>query len=94
MKRFTDKINESLENKIPTASEFLSQTSLLNKKLFPKKSQDFDQAVDRMIEFAKLHVRAAVKEQIRIENDRATEEQIDKLTDEALRRTYPLQNIK
>ena len=85
MKKFTDKINESLEDKIPTAEQiwFSNTGNNINQEEY-----------SAIIEFAKLHVRAAVKEQIRIENDRTTEDQIDKLTDEALQRTYPLQNIK
>lgn len=48
-----------------------------------------------MAEYAKYHVRLAVKEQIRLENDRITSEsELDKLTEEALRNTYPLENIK
>jgi hypothetical protein len=49
---------------IPTAKDFLSNSSMLNKKLFPEKEKDFNQAVDRMIEFAKLHVQAALKAKI------------------------------
>ena len=89
LKKFTDKINESVEDTIPTAVEFLSKN--IDYVLENDCKDDVETA---MIEFAKLHVRAAVKEQIRIENDRATEDQIDILTDEALQRTYPLENIK
>jgi len=43
-----------------------------------------------MIEFAKYHVRKAVKEQIRLENDRSDESDLEDMTDEALEHTYPL----
>jgi predicted KAP-like P-loop ATPase len=57
----SDQAGEKLNN-LPTAEHFLSSTSMLNKQLFPKKTADFDQAVDRMKEFAAMHVKAAVKE--------------------------------
>ena len=78
-------------NKIPTAEEFLSQTSMLNKKLFPKKTQDFDQAVDRMKEFAKLHVESALKEaEIAGQNNWGNSKKMK----DAILNAYPLTNIK
>jgi hypothetical protein len=97
MKKFTDKINESLEEKIPTAEQFTRQTPVLHDMWDNTRGQgQWNQAEINLllIEFAKLHVKAAVRAQIRIENDRATEQQIDQLTEEALSRTYPLENIK
>ncbi len=86
MKKFTDKINENISSdKIPTAVEFLQN--------FPGDPDD-DTVYEAMIEFAKLHVREAVKAQIRIENDRSNDSEIEKLTDLALSNTYPLENIK
>ncbi len=79
------KFNESLEDKIPTAEEFW-----MDKTGNTPNQEEFT----AMVEFAKMHVRRAVREQIRIENDRATDQQIERLTDEALSRTYPLENIK
>jgi len=49
---------------------------------------------DKVLDFVKLHVREAVKAQIRIENDRCSEKEIEELTDIALKNTYPLENIK
>jgi len=56
MKKFTDKINESVENKIPTAEEFF--TSVVGEN-----PDEFNRSIKEcMIEFAKLHVEAALKE--------------------------------
>lgn len=80
---------------IPTAEEFLSQTSMLNKRLFPKKTQDFEQAVDRMLEFAKMHVEAALKaaaEQAEIEND--WDNQKGNISKDSILNAYPLETIK
>lgn len=49
MKKFTDKINESVESGIPTAEEQLE-------------IYGSSRAIEAMIEFAKLHVEAALKE--------------------------------
>jgi len=78
---------------LPTAEEFLSNTSMLNKKLFPKKERDFDQAVDRMKEFAKLHVEAAL-------NKASKEAQLtgdglyEWVDEDSILNAYPLTNIK
>lgn len=104
MKKFTDKINESFEDKKILASEqfieeYLDVDSDFIEKVREQMSNmsgfDFDNIPDLMVRFAQYHVRLAVKEQIRIENDRITSEsELDKLTEEALRNTYPLENIK
>ena len=52
MKKFTDKINESVEDTIPTAVEFLHN--------YPGEPDD-DTIFKAMVEFAKLHVEAALK---------------------------------
>jgi hypothetical protein len=53
MKKFTDKINESVEGKIPTAYQFLTNFT---------DEPDDDTIYEAMVEFAKLHVEAALKE--------------------------------
>jgi hypothetical protein len=57
MKKFTDKINESFEsNNLPTAEEFF--TSVVGEN-----PDEFNGYIKEcMIEFAKLHVEAALKE--------------------------------
>ena len=63
MKKFTDKINESVEERIPTTEELFKKYSSLcqfeegdSEYLIDK--EDFKEA---MIEFVKLHVKAALK---------------------------------
>lgn len=47
-----------------------------------------------LVEFAKIHVKNAVKEIIKSEHDRVSDEAIiDKLTNECLENLYPLENI-
>lgn len=104
MKKFTDKINESFEDKkILTSEQFIEEYLDVDSDFIEKMREqmsnmsgfDFDNIPDLMVRFAQYHVRLAVKEQIRIENDRITSEsELDKLTEEALRNTYPLENIK
>jgi hypothetical protein len=58
MKKFTDKINESVdENKVPSSYEFLED--LLSNEL---EDTSFDSICGFMRKFAKLHVEAALKE--------------------------------
>jgi hypothetical protein len=66
MKKFTDKINESVEEKIPTASEWLESFGADADDMYYKQSVE-----EAMIEFAKLHVEAALKAANKevIEND-------------------------
>jgi hypothetical protein len=54
MKKFTDKINESVDDKLPTACEFITNHP-------GHLTGDIDDET-LMIEFAKLHVEAALKE--------------------------------
>ena len=49
---------------------------------------------EKILSFTKQHVRNAVREMIRTENDRSNEETIEELTDESLKNLYPLENIK
>jgi len=56
MKKFTDKINESVGNSLPTAEEFF--TSVVGEN-----PDEFNGYIKEcMIRFAKLHVEAALKE--------------------------------
>jgi hypothetical protein len=66
MKKFTDKINESVEEKIPTASEWLESFGADADDMYYKSSVE-----EAMIEFSKLHVEAALKAANKevIEND-------------------------
>lgn len=87
LKRF-NKIDESVNEKTSTAEEIYND-------FYFKYKGDENFVLEAMKEFAKYHVRLAVKEQIRLENDRITSDsELDKLTEEALKRTYPLENIK
>ena len=67
MKKFTDKINESLEDKIPTAKEWLLNHKELSSHDVAYYDEGGYQGVDEdnlhkiMIEFAKFHVEAALK---------------------------------
>ena len=47
-----------------------------------------------MVEFARIHVREAVKSIIKSENIQSSEEDIEKLTEESINNNYPLDNIK
>jgi hypothetical protein len=64
MKKFTDKINESVEDKIPTAEQFTRQTSILHDMWDNTRGQgEWNQKeINKiLVEFAKLHVEAALK---------------------------------
>jgi len=100
MKKFTDKINESVEEKIPTASEWLESFGADADDMYYKQSVE-----EAMIEFAKLHVEACKKEIS--ENVRVTDSvgeflQRDELGFEgdnyidknSILNSYPLENIK
>lgn len=85
--------------KIPTAKDFLFTIKEDWKKNTPATEQttvaDVLKGVQyrAMIEFAQMHVKAAVKEQIRVENRPMSDEDLNELTEEALKNTYPLTNI-
>ena len=99
MKKFTDKINESVENKIPTAEEFFDSSSL---KISNDTEYKYIQKVikEKAIEFAKLHVEAALKEA----SEKASltdfayeflqEGAPDAIDKETILKAYPLDNIK
>jgi len=58
MKKFTDKLNESVEDKIPTAEEFIDK-EYYHIKLDLNKNDSYINISDiyyAMIEFAKIHV--------------------------------------
>lgn len=91
MKKFTDKINESVESGIPTAKEFFI-------RVVGENPDEFNGYIKEcMIEFAKLHVEAALK---------AASEEADYITDgqehitdvwidkDSILKSYPLDNIK
>lgn len=75
---------------IPTAYDFSE-----NYEIPSGSAQDFEEVYRAMIDFAKLHVKNAVGEIIRSENDRISDvNELEKLTDDVLRNLYPLENIK
>ncbi len=87
MKKFTDKINESVDDKLPTAYQFLTNFT---------DEPDDDTIYEAMVEFAKLHVEAALK---------AASEKADIIPDpngmdwdvvdkDSILSAYPLENIK
>jgi hypothetical protein len=94
MKKFTDKINESIEDKIPTAEEFLKrdESGVYNEI-------DITHA---MIEFTKLHVEAALKEASeKVELSDLLHEFIEDsweggpfIDKDTILNAYPLDNIK
>jgi len=91
MKKFTDKINESVEDKIPSAEEFW-----MDKTGNTPNQEEFT----AMIEFAKLHVEAALKEA----SEKASltdfaweflqEGAYDAIDKDTILNAYPLDNIK
>jgi hypothetical protein len=100
MKKFTDKLNESVEDKIPTAEDFL-QNSLTISHFYDDKTENMvcfsDDVQQAMIEFAKLHVEACKKEIIeKVEiNDYDVHGQYSPDVDrDSILNAYPLENIK
>lgn len=89
MKKFTDKINESVGDKIPTASEWLESFGADADDMFYKQSVE-----EAMIEFAKLHVEIALKEanEVVIENDDLQGDCYSRRYH--MKDCYPLENIK
>jgi len=89
MKKFTDKINESVEGKIPTANELFEQYHG-----FEADSSSRD-IISLMVEFAKLHVVAALKaasEDAHTKDVPYTDDvEVDK---DSILSAYPLENIK
>jgi hypothetical protein len=90
MKRFTDKINESVDvNKLPTANEWLETFGADADDMFYRYSVE-----EAMIEFAKLHVEAALKAATHVLDVNADADWIEYPTDERILNAYPLTNIK
>lgn len=94
MKKFTDKINESVEGKIPTANELFEQYHG-----FEADSSSRD-IISLMVEFAKLHVEAALKEaseKVSLTDfayEFLQEGAADAIDKETILNSYPLENIK
>lgn len=89
MKKFTDKINESVGNSLPTAEEFF--TSVVGEN-----PDEFNGYIKEcMIRFAQLHVEAALKaasEDAHTKDVKYTDDvEVDK---DSILRSYPLDNIK
>ena len=89
MKKFTDKINESVDsNNLPTAYQFLTNFT---------DEPDDDTIYKAMIEFAKIHVEAALK--AASDNVDYTTDGQEHITDvwideDSILNSYPLENIK
>jgi len=89
MKKFTNKINESVEDKIPTAEEFFdsSNVGISNTTEYMYCQKDI---VKKAIEFAKLHLEAQ-SAIIKIKHMKLTCFADNK---ESILNAYPLTNIK
>jgi hypothetical protein len=90
MKKFTNKINESVEDKIPTAEEFFdsSNVGISNTTEYMYCQKDI---VKKAIEFAKLHLEAQSEAIIKIKHMKLTCFEDNK---ESILNAYPLTNIK
>jgi len=102
MKKFTDKINESVEERIPTIEElFKKYSSLLQ---FEEGDSEYlidkDDFKEAMIEFTKLHLEAALKAasvSAEIENcgnPYDTSDDSKCVSEKSILNAYPLDNIK
>jgi hypothetical protein len=95
MKKFTDKINESVEEKIPTASEWLESFGADADDMYYKSSVE-----EAMIEFAKLHVKEALRVAAYSAEIESCGNPYDPSDDsqcvnkESIVNSYPLENIK
>jgi hypothetical protein len=95
MKKFTEKLNESVDgNKLPTAEEFFDSSNL---RISNDTEYKYIQEVikEKAIEFAKLHVEAALKA---ASGDAHTKDvpytddvEVDK---DSILNAYPLEKIK
>lgn len=103
MRKFTDKINESVEDKIPTAEDFIDMHPKINTYWDEKQQEGTvqrDGAELGMIEFAKLHVEAALKAasvSAEIENCGNPYDPSDDskcVSETSILNAYPLDNIK
>jgi hypothetical protein len=95
MKKFTDKINESVDgNNLPTADEFFDSANIgissNTEYMYCKKD-----VVKKAIEFAKMHVEAALKEASEKATVYADEGGYSEFVDEqSILNAYTLDNIK
>jgi hypothetical protein len=95
MKKFTDKINESVEDEIPSTSEWLQE-----KLRQPMEDTSFDSICGFLRQFAKLHVEAALKSASeKVELTDFAQEFLQEGADDAIDKdsilnAYPLDNIK
>jgi len=104
MKKFTDKINESVEDKIPTAQEFVEKFTGDDEDGFRflrwHKNLRWDTVEHMCKEFAKLHVEAALKAasvSAEIENCGNPYDPSDDskcVSETSILNAYPLDNIK
>jgi len=78
-----------MENKIPTAEEFAWSQEEDFKTILAE--ANYQEVYNLMIEFAKLHVEAALKEAAEIVD---MEVEKDFLTKDVILNSYPLTNIK
>ena len=91
MKKFTDKINESIEEKIPTVNEFW-----MGKTGNTPNQEEFT----AMFEFARVHVEAALKaasEKVKLTDfayEFLQEGAYDAIDKDTILNAYPLDNIK
>lgn len=99
MKKFTDKINESVENGIPTAYSFALE--FFNRVVGENSDEINGYIKECMIEFAKLHVEAALKEAsvkaeiyYDYEGNTGSEYNTEYVSKESILKSYPLDNIK
>ena len=97
MKKFTDKINESVEERIPTTEQLFESYS----SSYQFEEGDSEYLIDKedfkeaMIKFAKLHVEAALKVASENASVYADEGGYSEFVDESsILNAYPLDNIK
>jgi hypothetical protein len=94
MKKFTDKINESVKDEIPHTSEWLQE-----KLRHPMEDTSFDSICGFLSQFAKLHVEAALKaasekaELTDFAQEFLQEGAYDAIDKESILNAYPLDNI-
>lgn len=103
MKKFTDKINESVEDTIPTAEQFTRQTSILHDMWDNTRGQgEWNQKeINKiLVEYAKFHVEAALKAASKKASltdfayEFLQEGAYDAIDKESILNAYPLDNIK
>jgi len=91
MKKFTDKINESVEDKIPSAEDFL--LAIENIKISGG-MLTAGSTIKAMIEFAKLHVEAALQAALENSETYMDGSSVFNEFESSILNAYPLDNIK